>query len=110
MVFGIFCLKRLKNSYHIQALGQAFWLKKALVYDFLLNTKKQSEQCCLILDIPNKCPKNIGEFFCYDISNGNYKGIDFSFDYNGKDTPRVILKGNSDDIFHIIAKFKSEVK
>ncbi len=76
----------------------------SVVYDFMLNDSKKEEEACVILDIPNAGRKNIAEFFCYNISNGNYQNINFSFDGNFK-TPRVILRGKSEDVFELTNEY-----
>lgn len=81
--------------------------KNALVYDFLLDRKKKNEQCCIILDIPNGRNREIAEYFCYEISNGDYHGINFAFDTTKGEAPRVILKGNTDDVLGLVTKYKS---
>lgn len=76
----------------------------SLVYDFMLNDSKKEEETCVILDLPKGDIKAISEFFCYRISNGNYKDINFSLDGNYK-TPRVILKGKPFDVFGLIDEY-----
>jgi len=71
--------------------------KNALIYDFLLDTRKRSDEICMILDLPNKDEKEVAEFFCYTISKGNFNNIQFSFDsLNG--LPRVIVKGDGQEV------------
>ena len=78
--------------------------KNALVYDFLLDDKKKSEQCCIILDIPGVNEKEASEFFCYSINDGTYQNIHFSFDSAGY-TPRVILKGDASEVLKLVNNF-----
>ena len=77
-----------------------------LVYDFLLNNTKAESETCIILDLPGADEKALCEYFCYAISNGDYKNIRFSFDGVGK-TPRVILKGRSADVLHLVNGFEA---
>ncbi len=76
----------------------------ALVYDFLLENKKETIQTCIILDLPGCDPKTVCEFFCSEISNGDYKNIRFSFD-TLSDTPRVIVKGDAAMVNRLMAKY-----
>lgn len=76
----------------------------SVVYDFMLDDAKNTEAVCVILDIPGADIKATSEFFCYNISNGEYKDISFSLDGNYK-TPRVILKGKPKDIFGLIDEY-----
>ena len=75
--------------------------KNALIYDFLLDTKKTTDEICIILDLPDKNEKEIAEFFCNSIRSGSFHNIQFSFDtLNG--LPRVILKGNCEDVLTLV--------
>ena len=76
----------------------------SVVYDFMLNDSKNEEEACVILDIPKGDRKEISEFFCYSISNGNYENINFNFDGNAK-TRRVILKGKPSDVFGLVNEY-----
>ena len=76
----------------------------SVVYDFMLNDSKNEEETCVILDLPKCDIKETAEFFCYGISNGDYKDINFSFDGNYK-TPRIILRGKPSDVFGLIGDY-----
>ena len=76
----------------------------AAIYDFLMNNRKKEEEACVILDIPSGDKKEIAEFFCNNISSGNYENISFSFD-GIENTSRVILKGKSKEVFKIINEY-----
>ena len=76
----------------------------SVVYDFKLNDSKKEEETCVILDLPKCDIKETAEFFCYGISNGDYKDINFSFDGNYK-TPRIILRGKPSDVFGLIGDY-----
>ena len=76
----------------------------SVVYDFMLNDSKNVEETCVILDLPKCDIKETAEFFCYGISNGDYKDINFSFDGNYK-TPRIILRGKPSDVFGLIGDY-----
>lgn len=79
--------------------------KNALVYDFLLNDKKTEREICMILDVPGVDKKQVSEYFCYSISQGDYSNIDFSFD-GVTETARVILKGNATAVLRLINDFE----
>ena len=55
----------------------------------------------MILDLPEADRKTLAEFFCYRISEGNFRNIRFSFDGVGK-TPRVILKGDAREVLTLV--------
>jgi len=74
------------------------------VYDFMLNDSKKEEETCVILDLPKADIKGISEFFCYRITNENYRDINFSLDGLYK-TPRVILRGKPKDVFGLIDEY-----
>ena len=76
----------------------------SVVYDFMLNDSKKEEETCVILDLAKSDIKETAEFFCYGISNGDYKDINFSFDGNYK-TPRIILRGKPSDVFGLIGDY-----
>ncbi|MBR6657210.1 MAG: helix-turn-helix domain-containing protein [Oscillospiraceae bacterium] len=76
----------------------------SVVYDFMLNDSKKEAETCVILDLPKSDIKETAEFFCYSITNGGYKDINFSFDGNYK-TPRVILRGKPADVFGLINEY-----
>lgn len=76
----------------------------SVVYDFMLNDSKKEEETCVILDLPKCDIKETAEFFCYGISNGDHKDINFSFDGNYK-TPRIILRGKPSDVIGLIGDY-----
>lgn len=79
-----------------------------LVYDFLLNDKKSREESCLVLDLPGADRRVIAEYFCYEISNGGYQNIRFSFDGVGG-TPRVILTGETDAVLELVRGYYASI-
>lgn len=79
----------------------------AAVYDFLLDSSKTACETCMILDLPGKSKKEVAEYFCYHISNGDYRHIQFSFDGVEK-TPRVILKGNAAEVLRLVNGYAQE--
>ncbi len=80
--------------------------KNALVYDFLLDTKKPEPEICMILDLPGANQKETAEYFCYTISNGRFPNIQFSFDSTAGN-PRVILKGDAQTVLALVDGYYS---
>ncbi len=78
-----------------------------LVYDFLLDNKKAKQEMCMILDIPDVDRETVAEFFCHNICEGDFSGIQFSFD-GVAETARVILKGNSKEVMQLVNDFHSK--
>ena len=74
------------------------------IYDFLLDNRKEHCEICMILDVPEKKPKEITEYFCYCISSGNFQNIHFTFDGVEK-AQRVILKGNAAEVLQLVNGF-----
>ena len=79
----------------------------SLVYDFLLEDKKKTQELCLILDIPQGDKKSIAEFFCYNITNGGYQNIKFTFD-GVADMARVILKGDATEVLRLVNEYHAK--
>ena len=73
----------------------------ALIYDFILDRKKSEPQCALVLDITDGGRKEVSEFFCYNITTGGYKNINFSMDAPRGKYPRVSLKGDTDQVMRL---------
>ena len=73
----------------------------SMVYDFLMENKRKKKEICLILDIPQVEKKTVAEFFCYQITNGGYHDIRFSFD-GVMDMARVILRGDTTEILRLV--------
>ena len=78
-----------------------------IVYDFLLDDKKKNSEICLILDIPNVEKKEVAEYFCDSICNGEFSKIQFSFD-GVTENARVILKGDADDVLKLVNEFQTK--
>ncbi len=78
----------------------------SLVYDFLLEDKKQKQEICMIFDIPHADKKKIAEFFCYRITNDGYHNIRFSFD-GVTDMARVILKGDATEVLRLVNEYNA---
>ena len=77
------------------------------VYDFLLNSKKENCETCMILDFPGRNKKEIAEYFCYRISNEDFKKIHFSFD-GVANVPRIILKGDTTEVLRLVNGYMQE--
>lgn len=77
----------------------------AVIYDFLLDTSKKEPSVCIILDLPGCDPKETAEFFMYAINNGTeFHDLEFSFDAI-YETPRVILKGPTEQIMGLVNRY-----
>ena len=77
-----------------------------IVYDFLMEEKWTEKASCMILDLPGENRKELGEYFSYTISNGDYRNIRFSFDGAGT-TPRVIVSGDAGEVLRLINSYYS---
>lgn len=73
----------------------------ALVYDFLLDTKKDGQQVCMILDLPGADHKAVAEHFCDTIRERDLHEFRFSFD-SVSGAPRVILRGRPDEVLDMV--------
>lgn len=80
--------------------------KNALVYDFLMDSRKSAQEACVILDMPGRDGKTVAEFFCEHISCGEYQNLQFSFDGVEK-APRVILKGDTAEVMRLVNEYYS---
>ncbi|MBR3973324.1 MAG: hypothetical protein IKJ99_05175 [Oscillospiraceae bacterium] len=80
-----------------------------IVYDFLLDNKKQAEEICIILDMPGANRAETADFFCSRICEGDYRNIRFAFD-GISSTSRVILRGNTADVLGLVNAFKQKMK
>ena len=76
----------------------------AIIYDFLLESKRRTPECCIILDLPNIGQLPTIEHFCETISNGSFHNLRFSFD-GVADTPRMILKGPTDEVLSLVHQY-----
>lgn len=77
----------------------------ALIYDFLMDTKKAAPQSCVLLDCPGCDTKELTEFFCYSI-NGDSTLHDFHFSFdNLGGTPRVILTGPTHQVLELVNRY-----
>ena len=81
--------------------------QNALVYDFLLDTKKSGCETCMILDLPGKNRKEVAEYFAYRINNEDFHNIHFAFD-GVPSVPRIILKGATAEVLRLVNGFMQE--
>lgn len=79
--------------------------KNALVYDFLADTHRKTQEMCVMIDLPGKDSQTVASFFCDAINASDYDNIHFSFDSLGGQTPRVILKGDPQKVLALVQHF-----
>lgn len=79
----------------------------SIVYDFLLDGKKKSQEICLILDTPCEDKESLAEFFAYSINNGSYRNVQFAFD-GVMEMARVFLRGDSTEVLALISEYKEK--
>jgi len=79
--------------------------KNAIVYDFLADSHRREQELCLIADLPGEDSQAVSAFFCETIKGGGYESIQFSFDSLGGQTPRVILKGQPEEVLELMRQF-----
>ena len=77
--------------------------RNALVYDFMLDEKKKSDELCAVLDLmaEGKDAMDISGFFCSAINSGEFSGLAFGFEHSGKNA-RVIVKGPAEEVLGIM--------
>lgn len=79
----------------------------AHVYDFLAETKRNTQQTCMILDLPGHDHKDVAEYFCDAIRESDLH--DFRFSFNSvSGTPRIILRGHTDEILALVNDYYSQ--
>lgn len=83
--------------------------KKAVVFDFLAQNEKRTNEICTILDlcIDSHEAKEVSEFFCNEINKRNSGNIEFSFEKNGSYV-RVIFKGYEDVVMEILNAYYNQ--
>lgn len=79
--------------------------RMSLIADFLADDTKNEAQCCMILDLPDIDRTRAIDFFCDEIQQRELENFHFSFDGFSK-TPRVILRGKTDDVLALVNAFK----
>lgn len=80
--------------------------QNGIVCDFLLNTDQNRKHACIILDLPNEDPEQVGEFFCNAIRDGDFQELQFSFSALTS-CPRVILEGDIEAVLQLANQFNS---
>ena len=75
---------------------------RAIVFDFLAENKKQSNEICTIIDlcVDQREAEEVADFFCEKVSNREER-IKVSFEKNGTYV-RVILRGFEDTVMEIL--------
>lgn len=81
--------------------------RNALIYDFLVDTKKDEHQTCMILDLPGENRKTVTDFFCYAIGEYDLHNFRFSFD-SVEGEPRVILRGRTGEILELVNHYYAQ--
>ena len=76
--------------------------RKALVFDFLANDKKDKNAACIILDLPEDDSGRVSSFFCDAVSKRNSLTMTFT---KKKHRTRVILVGNEDTVYDVISEY-----
>lgn len=79
--------------------------KNALVYDFLAQNRRTKPEMCLMVDLPGQDSQAVSSFFCDAINAVGDADIRFSFDSLGGQTPRVILKGQPQQVMKLMQQF-----
>lgn len=77
----------------------------AIVYDFMLDTKKPEPRACIILDLPDLDRDAAARFFCEAICYGDFRDLRFSYD--GIASPRIILSGPMEQILALVNSYNS---
>ncbi len=80
---------------------------KSIVYDFLINDFKKTNEICLVLDIPEQAEKEkeIVDYFCEQVSAlENGSNIQFVLERQGK-IPRIILRGNEKTVMMLMNQY-----
>lgn len=82
--------------------------KNGVVFDFLANRYKKTNEICTILDFPvsQEEAMEISNFFCQETCREDIGDMKFSFDYNNG-IARVILKGTEDFVSEVMKKYYS---
>lgn len=76
--------------------------QNAVIYDFLLENKKQEAQMCVILDLPEADKAETAAFFCDAINqDSSLRELSFCFDGVPK-VPRVILRGPARQVLSLL--------
>ena len=82
--------------------------QSAVVYDFMLDRKKNQPEACLILDLPGHDATSAAEFFCNSITNDGYQHIRFSYNHTAG-APRIILRGAYRDLQRLVQAYYDRI-
>ena len=82
--------------------------KNAIIYDFLLENHRKEQEMCLIIDLPGENSQAASAFFCEAINSSHDQSLHFSFDSLAGQTPRVILRGQPNEVMALIEQFYSK--
>lgn len=79
--------------------------RNALIFDFLANRKKQTNEMCVVLDLAadDGEAEEVSDFFCQAV-NGCAGGVQFAFEKSGQNV-RVILTGQEECVQEIVRKY-----
>ena len=79
---------------------------KAVVFDFLADTEKKTNELCVILDLyaEKDEAEEISAFFCDGINRSEATGWQFRFDRSGKHV-RVSLSGPEDAVAQLLSAY-----
>lgn len=101
-----FTEEQLDAFFHHPAVRPSIQAKNnAIVYDFMLGSKKRDSRICIILDLPNVDKDATSAFFCNAITAGDFHDLRFSFD--SIETTRVILSGPPEQVLSLVNSYKS---
>lgn len=79
--------------------------KNAIVKDFIVNSKKKGNSVCLIWDLPDAAPSQVGRFICD--AAGKRDDVLMSFENTGKKN-RIILSGSETAVYEIMTEFRRQ--
>lgn len=80
---------------------------KSLVFDFLSETKKQTNQICAVLDLRVQSleeKKEISDFFCTEVNNSDCANAAFKLEIT-EEHARISLSGNEDFVSTVLFKW-----
>lgn len=79
--------------------------RSALVFDFLADRKKRTNQMCVVLDLAadDEEAQGVSDFFCQAVNDCS-AGVQFAFEKIGQNV-RVILTGQEECVQEIIKKY-----
>lgn len=79
--------------------------RNGIVYGFIPDRNKTTNQMCTILDLPGEDGQEVSELFRTYYNTGNY-GEEMQFFYEDfEEYPRVIIMGQADDVIKILNHF-----